>query len=221
MTTADVSVAVPTTARSGASWLERWSPLGGLLFVIGAVALALSPAGGETGETAAEVVSFARSNDAWMVVASIFGLAALVLTAWFVAGLYTRLRKAGTITEAVLALVGGVAFSLLFFVALTIWSAPLIDIEQDEAMALAQASAFLTIDDVGWVALGGAGIGAGLMAIAASLGALRAQVVPAWAGWLGVALGVASFATVTFVGIFAWLAWMLVVSVGLLAKAER
>jgi hypothetical protein len=156
-----------------------------------------------------------------MVVASIFGLAALVLTAWFVAGLYTRLRKAGTITEAVLALVGGVAFSLLFFVALTIWSAPLIDIEQDEAMALAQASAFLTIDDVGWVALGGAGIGAGLMAIAASLGALRAQVVPAWAGWLGVALGVASFATVTFVGIFAWLAWMLVVSVGLLAKAER
>lgn len=107
MTTADVSVAVPTTARSGASWLERWSPLGGLLFVIGAVALALSPAGGETGETAAEVVSFARSNDAWMVAASIFGLAALVLTAWFVAGLYTRLRKVGTSTEAVLALVGG------------------------------------------------------------------------------------------------------------------
>jgi hypothetical protein len=104
---------------------------------------------------------------------------------------------------------------------LTIWSAPLIDIEKDEAMALAQASAFLTIDDVGWVALGGAGIGAGLMAIAASLGALRGQVVPAWAGWLGVALGIASFATVTFVGIFAWLAWMLVVSVGLLAKAER
>ena len=221
MTTADVPVALPATARSGAFWIERWSPLSGLLFVIGAVALALTPAGDDTGETAAEVVSFARSNDAWMAVAAVFALVALVLTGWFVAGLYARLRNAGSGTEAVLALIGGVAFCLLFFRALTIWSTPLIDIEKDETTALAQAATYLTIDDIGWVALGGAGVGAGLMAIAASLGALRAQWVPAWAGWVGVALGVASFATITFVGMFAWLAWIVAASVVLLARGAR
>jgi hypothetical protein len=214
LTTANVPVASPVLAPP--SWLERWSPIGGLLFVIGALAVAFTPAGDDVGETAAEVVQFARDNEEWMVVAMLFALASLLLVGWFVAGLYLRLRRAGADTEAVLTLVGGTLFAVLFFLAITIWTATLVDMEEGNVQALAQGATYLAIDDVGWVALGGAGVSAGLMAITASLGALRLGMVPAWAGWLGVLLGVAALATVAFFGIFAWLAWILIVSVGLL-----
>ena len=54
------------------------------------------------------------------------------------------------------------------------------------------------------------------MAIAASLGALRTRAVPAWAAWLGIVLGVAAFGTVTFLGLFAWLAWIVLASLVML-----
>ena len=59
------------------------------------------------------------------------------------------------------------------------------------------------------------------MAIAASLGALRTRSAPAWAGWVGVALGVLSLATIAFFGIFAWLAWILFASLGMLFTFGR
>jgi hypothetical protein len=116
----------------------------------------------------------------------------------------------------VLTLISGICFALLFFLALVIWTAPLVDLPSDSAARLAHGETYLTIDDIGWVALGGAGIGAGVMAIAASLGALRVGAVPKWAGWLGVVFGALSFGTVMFLGIFAWLAWIVVASSGLL-----
>jgi nitrate reductase NapE component len=36
---------------------------------------------------------------------------------------------------------------------------------------------------------------------------------PTWLGWLSLVVGAAAAATVAFVGIFAWLAWILVGSV--------
>jgi hypothetical protein len=218
LTTAEVSAPGSFAAKGArASWFQRWSPLGGLLFVIGAVALALTPAGDETGETAASVVRFAEGRDAWLVVANLFALAALPLLGCFVTGIYVRLQRAGAATEAVVALVSGVSFALLFFLAIVIWTAPLVDLPDGTAARLALGSTYLAIDDIGWVALAGAGIGAGVMAIAASLGALRLGAVPSWAGWLGVVLGVLSFGTFAFLGLFAWLAWILVASAGLLA----
>lgn len=186
--------------------------------MIGAVALAFTPAGDDVGETPAEVLSFADANEAWMVVAMLFALLTLLLLTWFAAGLFARLRAAGAVTEGVLALVGGAICSVLFFLAITIWSAPLVEVADDRPTSLAQAGTYLAIDDIGWVALGGSGVGAGLMAMAASLGALRLAAVPAWAGWLGVGLGVAALGTIAFVGLFAWLVWILAVSVGLLLR---
>jgi hypothetical protein len=153
-----------------------------------------------------EVVSFAAGKEAWFIGAMLFALGALPLLGCFAAGLYLRLQQAGANAKAVLALIGGAFFALLFFVAVTIWMAPLVDVPEGRVAQLAQASTYLTIDDIGWVALGGGGVGAGLMVIAASLGALRAGAVPSWLGWVGVVFGVASFATITFFGMFAWVA---------------
>ena len=158
MSTSDVPVAVSAPGRAGESWIERWSPIGGLLFVVGAVVVALTPAGDDTGETVAEVVRFARDNEDWMAVALLFALASLLLLGWFVTGLYLRLRNAGARSEAILAFVGGMILTLLFFLALTVWSAPLVDVEENQVAALAQGATYLAIDDVGWFALGGLGL---------------------------------------------------------------
>jgi hypothetical protein len=208
------------TPRS--SWLERWSPLGGLLFVALTLISFLSPSGDGPGDTAEEVVSYANEKSGWNDLALIFALISLILLGWFVSGLYTRLRRVEAGEWSVMALVGGVAFTVLFFTAITIWTAPLTELDNETAsLQTAQAETYLAIDDVGWVLLGGAGIGAGLMIIAASLVALRTGSVPAWAGWIGVALGVVSLATIAFVGIFAWLAWLLIASVGMLIPSVK
>jgi hypothetical protein len=56
------------------------------------------------------------------------------------------------------------------------------------------------------------------MAVAASIALLRARAVPTWLGWLSLVVGAAAAASVAFVGIFAWLAWILVGSVLLLVR---
>ena len=145
----------------------------------------------------------------------------MLLLVWFTAGLAARLRRLGAVGESALVVIGGAAFALLFMLALTVWTAPLLDMEDEARLATAQASIFLAIDDIGWVMLGGAGIGAGLMAIGASVAALRAGLVPSWLAWLGIVLGVAAFATVVFFGIFAWLAWVLLASLLLLVGEAR
>jgi hypothetical protein len=193
------------------------APIAGLLFVVGAVVLALTPAGDETGETAADISRFADTHEGWMIVTLLFSLVSLLLLGSFVSGLYLRVQRLGASAEALVVLVGGIVFTVLFYLAVNIWSAPLVDVQGDK---IAAAATYLAIDDIGWMTLAGAGVGAGLMAIAASLAASRAGLVPKWAGWLGLALGLVSLATVAFVGIFAWLAWIAIASV-LMALERR
>jgi len=211
-----------TTLDAAAIGLERsrparLAPLGGLGLIAGLIALFVSPGGDESGETPREVVAYAASHEGWIVAMALFGLAVIPLGGAFVAALHARLRGIVTATESALVLIGGIAFTLSFSLALTIWAAPLTDISSDNARSLAEAEVYLAIDDIGWFLFGAAGVGAAMMAIPASLAALRSRSVPAWLGWPGVALGVGSLATVAFFGVFAWIAWIAVASIVLLA----
>lgn len=208
------------TAGAQRTWLARWSPLGGLIYVIGLVVIFLTPAGDDTGDTAAEVVKNAEANESWHGALVIFGLAGLFLIAWFVAGLAVRLRDAGARDEGAVAFAGGITFAVMSFMALNIFFSPLFSITDEDTQdaKLSAATTYLNIDDVGWVTLAGAGVGAGLMAIAASLGAMRTRSAPVWAGVIGILLGLVSLATVAFVGIFAWLAWILLASIAMLIR---
>jgi hypothetical protein len=85
----------------------------------------------------------------------------------------------------------------------------------DPALALVHAESYLAIDDIGWFLFGAAGVGAAIMAVPASIAAMRAGL-PKWLGWLGVVAGVASLGTVAFLGMFAWMAWIAVASIILL-----
>ena len=205
-------------AGAGRSWMVRWSPLGGLAFVVGVVILMFTPAFEDVGDTPSEVVAYAEGNEFWIGTLGVFSLVSVLLLGWFVAGLAVRLRDGGVTEAAAVALVGGIIFVALSFLAATIFTAPLFGVTEDNTRAekLSIASTLLDIDDIGWVTLGGSGVGAGLMAIAASLGALRTASAPRWACWVGVALGVLALGTVAFFGIFGWLLWILLASLGML-----
>jgi hypothetical protein len=199
------------------SWLERWSPFAGLLFVAGWIFTFIS-LGDDSGDTAAELVRYAEDRQGRLIAAQIVVLLFVVVLSWFVAGLAARVRRIAGATETMVVAIAGAAFAVLNVVALTVWFAPLLDLESDSARAAIQAEAYLMFDDFGWVLLGASGVAAGVMAITASLAALRSASVPTWLGALGILAGVVSLATVAFVGIFAWLAWILVASIVLLMR---
>jgi hypothetical protein len=206
----------PATSRRG--WSERWSPLGGLAAVVLFLVVYIAT-GDDTGDTPEEVIAYATDHETELAVQLITGLVALPLLLWFVSGLYARVRRWPSQTAPALVLAGGTGYTLLLFVASTIWSAPLVDFPGD-ADPTAAANAYLLIDDFGWVTLGGAGVCFALMAIAFSVASLRSAVVPGWLGWLGAFVGLLAAGTIVFFGIFAWLAWLLVVSILLLVRPD-
>jgi hypothetical protein len=205
------------TARP--AWTKLLPPLAGLALVAGLFVSLNSPAVEDAGDTPAEIVATASDHHAWAILVLVFALAAVALAGGFVAGLHTRLREVATAGESTLILVGGIVFTVCFPLALFMFQAPLVDMPDDHARALVEAEAYLTYDDAAWVALAAAGVGAALMAVPASLAAIRGGV-PKWLGWLGVLAGLASLATIAFVGIIAWMAWILVASIVLLVARE-
>ena len=66
-----------------------------------------------------------------------------------------------------------------------------------------------------------AGVSIGVMIIGVSLAALELGMVPKWAGWVSLALGVVSFATLAAVGIFAWTIWLVAAGCFVLFRRER
>ena len=221
MTSASSALAeVGDQPGSQVSWLVRWAPVGGLLFVLGFTAVYTSPVGDDTAESGAEFLSWADANSGWLNIGMGFVLLSLLLVPCFVFGLFAWLESLGARSESMLALLGGSIFSVLFFVGLTIWISPALYIAgyNDPALQARDADTALGIADLSWFVLGGAGIGAALMIFAVSIAILRTRVAPAWVAWLSVVLGIASLATVVLIGMFAWGAWIGVASIAMLVK---
>jgi hypothetical protein len=91
---------------------------------------------------------------------------------------------------------------------------------QHESVQLENAATVLLLEDLSWFLLALAGAGAGLMILAASVGARGAGLLRGWAFWASVVLGIVAFATIAFVGAFAWLVWIGLASVALLARSR-
>jgi hypothetical protein len=217
VTTATSEAVRVETARP--AWTKLLPPLAGIALVVGLSIALNSPSVEDAGDTPAEIVATASGHGTWVNIVLAFSLVAVALAGGFVAGLHTRLRTIATPLESTLVLVGGIVFTICFPLALFMFQAPLVDMPGDHARALVEAEAYLTYDDAAWVAFAAAGLGAAMMAIPASLAAMRAGL-PAWLGWLGVLAGIVSLATIFFVGAFAWMAWILGASIVLLVARE-
>jgi hypothetical protein len=208
-------VVAPVHGPSRAGWVDKLGATGAV-----AVPLALLISfftSSDSGDTAAELIAYAEDSASEIWLLQIIALVAPVLIGAFVASLWTRLRAADELYRALVG-VGGTLFVAFLGVGLTLWAAPLI---ASEDLTTAGAEAYLAFDDAGWVLLGLSGISIGAMIVGASLAALQLGLVPRWAGWVGVALGVVSLATIVAIGIFAWAAWLLAAGLFLLLRGER
>ena len=207
--------------HSGNAWPRRV----GWIHTLGAIGSILIPlalvfsffTSQDTGDTGAEVIAYAKDNSTDIWILQIIALASPFLIGAFVASLRVRLRAANEAYQA-LTVIGGTLFIAFLGVGLTLWAAPLLS---SDDLTTAGAEAYLAFDDAGWVLLGMGGISIGAMIIGASLAALDLGLVPKWAGWVSLLLGVVSLATIVAVGIFAWAVWLLAAGVYLLLGRDR
>ena len=203
------------TRPSRAGWIHTLGAIGAILLPL-AILFSFFTSD-DSGDTAAELIAYAKDHttDAWVL--QIIALTAPLLIGAFVASLRVRLRAANAAYQA-LTVIGGTLFVAFLGVGLTLWAAPLLSPDE---LTTAGADAYLAFDDVGWVLLGMGGISIGAMIIGVSLAALELGLVPKWAGWVSVLLGVVSLATIVAVGIFAWAAWLLAAGLFLLLARDR
>ena len=206
---------VANTRPSRAGWMHTLGAIGAILLPL-AILFSFFTSD-DSGDTAAELIAYAKDHttDAWVL--QVIALTAPLLIGAFVASLRVRLRAANPAYQA-LTVIGGTLFVAFLGVGLTLWAAPLLSPDE---LTTAGADAYLAFDDVGWVLLGMGGISIGAMIIAVSLAALELGLVPKWAAWVSLLLGVVSLATIVAVGIFAWAAWLLAAGLFLLLARDR
>ena len=196
-------------------WIHPAGAVGAILIALAMLYSFLTAS--DSGETAADLIAFAKDNQGEIWTTQLIALAAPMLIGLFVASLWMRLRGASEGYRA-LVLLGGTLFVAFLATGLTLWSAPLFE---TDALSVNAAEAYLAFDDAGWVLLGLSGVSIGAMIVGASLAALELGWLPKWAGWVGVALGVLSLATVMAIGFFAWAIWLIAAGVWTLWRGTR
>lgn len=195
----------------GFRW-ERWSALAGVLFVaFFAIALAIS---GNTGDNPSEVQSFYADSDnrVKQFVAFFLIVAAALAFLSFLGTLRDTLMRAeeGPGTLGPLLFGPGVAFAALLVVSNALFTAPAA-LADDSAYTLDPNTAQM-FSTAGYLAIVGGVMIAAILVLSASTAALRTGVLPAWLGWIGLAVAVAMLFAIFFVPILVFLAWMLIVS---------
>jgi hypothetical protein len=218
-TVAEAHSTTESRTRAALPWLVRWSPLGGLVWFLAYPVGELIGTGG--GTITAEVVERAETHKTGIGIMGIVVVLSPLLLGWFVGGLYVRLRAAGADAEGVLALIGGVTFMALLFVADTMVFAPLTELpNKEENVQTTFAQTIPVLEAASWNVQAGAGVAATLMIVATSLGARRTGLLRRWAFWISLALGVVSLMTIGFIGVFAWLFWIGLASIWMLARSR-
>ena len=204
------------STHSRAGWLNVLGGIGAIAIPL-AILFSFFTADDDYEDTAAGLIGYAKGHESDIWLQQIVALAAPLLISFFLASLWGRLRGS---TEAyrVLTVIGGTLFVAFFAMGMTLWSAPLLSPDE---LTDAGAEAYLGYDDVGWVLLALSGISIGVMIIGVSLAALELEMVPKWAGWVSLAFGVVSFATLAAIGIFAWVTWLVAAGCFVVFTRER
>jgi hypothetical protein len=213
------------TPRSSTG-LARWAMLGGVvyvvLFAVGVILLFGNAP--DSGSAPAKIVAYysdsghrTRINIGWLVA----GLG-IFFFLWFLSALRQTIRRLeggdGFLTGLVT--LGGGAYAALSLGAVAV-DTGIRTMSDDTYHHQVFPGLIHAADDASWLLHASGGAGLGSMIIAPSLAGLRAAAVPRWAGWLGVAAGILSLALIVFFPWFVAAAWILVVSIGMFARASR
>src|SRR2546426_9851497 len=213
------------SARSSAG-LARWASLGGILyvvlFVIGVIVMFDGEPDGDA--SPAKVIAYyskASHRDKIQIGWLVAGLGIFAFL-WFLSSLRRAVRRwegeDGFLTA--LTTIGGAVYATLAFAAIAI-NVGIRTMSDDTYHHTVFPGLMHAADDPSYVFHATGGAGASAMIIAASLAALRAAVVPKWAGWLGIVAGILALASIIFFPQAAIALWILIVSGLLFARGAR
>jgi hypothetical protein len=192
---------------------QRWSalaPLTGIAFVIlVVVAFVVGGESPDTNDSPQKILAFYNDNDTeQMVAASLLALGTVFLF-FFLGVLRTVLRAAeGAVGRLSTVAFGGglvAGIGILMFAGFTF---TLADTADDLTPDAAQALHVLNTDFFFPLSAG-----LGTLLIATGLSAIRTRVLPAWAAWIALVLGIAALTPAGFFAFLAFGVWVLAVSV--------
>jgi len=213
------------SARSSAG-LARWASLGGILyvvlFIVGVIVMFSGEPNGDA--SPAKVIAYyskSSHRDKISIGWIIAGLGVFFFL-WFLSSLRRAVRRwegeDGFLTA--LTTIGGAIYATLAFAALAV-NTGIRTMSDDTYHHTVFPGLIHAADDASYVMHATGGAGASAMIIAASLAAMRAAVVPKWAGWLGFAAGILALGSIVFFPQAAIAIWILVVSGLLFARGAR
>jgi hypothetical protein len=190
--------------------LERFAPLAGIVFV--ALLILSFVIGGDppdVDESTTEVAQFWADDEDAQIASAVIGALAVVFLLWFLGSLRSALRSAEGLTGRLSAVafagglilaVGGVMNSAVQFAAA--------DTAAEVPAAVTHSLAAL-LDGL-WIPFP---VGIGTLFLATGVLAVRSGVLPVWLGALTIVLGIAALTPIGWVVFFAFLAWVVVMSV--------
>lgn len=205
-----------TTAGRRESGLARWAALGGAAYVVLFIAGIVVKDNGVPDFDAppAEVIAYYSDSANRDQIALGWGLVILgvFFFLWFMSAVrefMRRIEAEGLLIN--LATIGGTVYAALTLAGIGLETGVQTmsdDTYRDQVFpALIHAAR-----DAGYVLHATGGVGAAALIIAVSLAALRAGLVPAWAGWVGVVIGILAIGSIFFFPMALIAVWLLVVS---------
>ena len=201
-----------STAISSRRGIEAWAGLGGILyvvlFIVGSI-LALGGAPGGDAAPAKVIGYYSKSGHRDRIS---FGWILIVLGVffflWFLGRLWQVVR--GLDAAGMLSLVvgaGGAVYAALTLAAIAL-DVGIRTMSDDTYGHQVYPDLIHAAGDAGYVMHASGGMGIGAMMIAASVAVLRGRVLPVWAGWLGVTLGIIALFSIFFFPQLAIVVWL-------------
>lgn len=191
--------------------VERLAPLMGVLFVV-LIAVAVA-VGGETpdvgDDSTASIVRFWKENDTDQAWTSIIGAWATFAFVWFAASVYSVLRaaEAGVARLSALSFGGALIGATGFLALLSIGFAAA---ESADDVPPAVLVTLTALDNNFFFMIA---VGFGLFFASTGLLALRTGVLPAWASWLTILIGIVCISPIGFFALLVGLIWIVVMSI--------
>lgn len=203
--------------------LERWAPLGGIIFVVlmvvGTMFVADVPAADAPEQEIAAYLTDADNHTRNIVGAYIWVLGGLAFL-WFLTRLRSVLREAeggaGALSNLVFG--AGAVFTAAWMVSASAFAAVAFAIEWRDA-PVSSPDLVRVLPQMAWLLLlVGAGFASLFLVLIASVVILQTGVFPRWLAWLGFLAAIVQLFDVLYSTIVPFLVWSLVVSIVLLMR---
>jgi hypothetical protein len=205
--------------------LERWAPLGGIIFVVlmvvGTAFVADVPDPDAPQQQLATYLADSSNHTRNIMGAYMWVLGALAFL-WFVTRLRSVLRGAEGGTGALSNLVfgAGVVYSALMIASGVVFAAVAYAVELRGA-TVSDPDFVKVLPQMAWmILLLGAGFAGLLLVLATSILSFQTGVLPRWLAWLGIVAAIALLFDVLYVNIVPLLIWVLAASIVLLMRRD-